>query len=71
VICLEKGELGFTLCGTPVIYRLGKSASTLVELSGGEEITLSRPGMLDKELSIHLFNRTGHIKCIRVEFPGS
>ncbi|MCP4312264.1 MAG: hypothetical protein GY790_13445 [Bacteroidetes bacterium] len=71
VIRLEEGELGFTLCGTPVIYRLGKSASTLVELSGGEEITLSHPGMLDKELSFHLFNRTGHIKCIRVEFPGS
>ncbi len=70
LITLEKDELGFTLCGTPVIYRMGNSAFTRVELSDGEEIMLSPPCILDKELSNHLFNRTGHIKSIRVEFSG-
>ncbi len=68
MIRLRKGEMGFTLCGTPVIYRLGNASSIVIELSKEETVELPHKHLLDSSLSKHVFYRTGNIRCIRVEF---
>ncbi len=68
-IKLCKRELGFSLCGTPVIYRLGNSKSISIELTSGKEIMFPDTNLLENKFSESVFYRTGSIKCIRVELP--
>jgi hypothetical protein len=63
-------ELAFSLCGTPVIYRLGNLKSISIEQTEGGEIVLSDTNLLENKFSKPVFYRTGSIKCIRVELPG-
>jgi hypothetical protein len=65
-IKLKKGELGFTLCGTPVIYRRGKEPSIHIELADGREIRQPGTDLLDRDHSRLVFERSGSIRCIRV-----
>jgi len=67
VLKLSKGELGFSMCSTPVIYSQGNSPSITVVLSGGERTFLPGTNYLDQNHSSMVFNRTGGIKYIRVE----
>jgi len=69
LIKLNKKELGFSLCGTPVIYHLGNSKSISIELTGGRETVLPDTNLLENKFSQLVFHRTGSIKCIRVELP--
>lgn len=67
--CLELGpnSLGFTVCGVPVIYRLGGTAKSLrVVFDEGSEEKLAG-SRLTRELSEHVFGRTGRITRIEVE----
>ena len=60
---LERGQLGFTLCGVPVIYR-SPAEQIRVELDSGEviEAALSLPRGLTRQL----FARDGSIRKIVV-----
>jgi len=65
-IKLNRGELGFSICGTPVIYGLGNSTSVSIELFESEEVISICSHLIDKQFSKQVFMRNGKIKCIRV-----
>ena len=65
---LAAGCLAFSLCGTPVIYRLGESYCVQVHMVGQETVTIAGP-RLNKPLSRSLFNRDQRIKNIVVHIP--
>ena len=65
-IKLKKGELGFSYCGTPVIYRLGNLNSISIELTGGGKIALPDTNLLAHKYSQLVFDRSGMIQSIRV-----
>ena len=60
---LDAGTLGFTYCGVPVIYRLGRSSPSLVVTAGGR-VTDVDGDELDAVTSALLFGRTGAITSI-------
>ncbi|MEM9986696.1 MAG: hypothetical protein AAF804_16515 [Bacteroidota bacterium] len=64
---LQAGELGFTYCQVPVIYR--KSDRHHIRLSTQEGEKEIAGVNLDKTLSTHLFNRDSFIQQIQVELP--
>lgn len=64
----EKGELSFTWCGVPVIYRLVEKESdekSVVHFCDNSEVEQSDE-ILSKEVSEKLFCRSGKIKKIEV-----
>ena len=69
IIKLRKRELGFSLCGIPVIYSLGNSKSITIEMTRSEKKVLTNTHWIDSQISKLIFNRTGSIRCIRVELP--
>ena len=67
---LEPGTLGFTYCGTPVVYHLdGAGPWTRATLSGGERV--AGVDRLDRAVSRALFARTGAVTRIDVGIPPS
>ena len=67
---LEAGSLGFSLCGTPVIFRLAASKVIYVYADGEEPEVI--PGTnLGKTWSRSLFEREKRIQKILVDIPGS
>ncbi|MCI4669834.1 MAG: hypothetical protein MRZ79_16990 [Bacteroidia bacterium] len=62
---LQAGEMGFTYCQVPVIYCKSEANRIHLQTQSGD-ITMEGQH-LGKEHSKHLFDRTGHIKLIRVE----
>ena len=64
---LPAGALGFTLCGTPVIYKLSESTATVrVQLTDGAMRT-TQGRHLDPATSTRLFARDGTIRHIEVQ----
>ena len=70
-IQLKKGELGFSFCGTPVVYRLGSSNFIRLEMTGGREIDLPGTDQLNEPYSQQVFSRNGKILTIRVTLQKS
>ncbi|RMF56570.1 MAG: hypothetical protein D6748_13170, partial [Calditrichaeota bacterium] len=66
-ITLQPGELAFTLCQVPVIYRRGEKPGITVTLSDGTEEKISGL-LLSDQLSQLLFRRDGVIEKIAVTF---
>jgi hypothetical protein len=65
---LEPGELGFTLCQVPVIYRAGAERELEVTWASGTvqrgpELTLDEPA------SRAMLGRTGEVTLVRVTLP--
>jgi len=70
-LALPPGALGFTFCGTPVVYRLSIGAARLtVHLSDGSTAVVAGD-RLEPALSAELFRRTGRIVRLAVELGGS
>ncbi len=68
-ISLNPGQLGFTMCGIPIIYTRAKEAQILVEYQHGERAAI--PGhTLSAELSSMIFNRSGSVSRIVVSVFG-
>jgi hypothetical protein len=63
---LPPRALAFTLCGVPVIYRLGDKSCLRVHLPGGQTVDFPEP-VLDREWSQALFARDGAIARIVVD----
>ena len=60
---LEPATLGFTYCGTPIVYHLdGDAPWTRVTLAGGEQV--AGVDRLDREVSRALFARVGAVARI-------
>ena len=63
---LPSGSLGFTFCGTPVVYRpCGWAPTTVVHMSDGSVRTV-QGAELDRATSAQLFARDGAIRRIEV-----
>lgn len=58
--------LAFTVCGVPVVYRLGSSARMWIELHDGQCVELPG-GSLSAELSQEVFARSGRVRACWVE----
>nr|BCB67685.1 beta-1,3-glucan phosphorylase [Euglena gracilis] len=69
-IPLKAGELAFTYCQVPVVYRIGDTPGvTLTSASQGE---VAVPGnQLDRHWSSQLFGRTGDVVSITVVVPSA
>ncbi len=65
---LEAGSLAFTLCGTPVIYRLAQESG--IQVYSDSDTPALIPGTrLGATLSQSLFKREKHIKKVVVNLP--
>jgi hypothetical protein len=64
-IGLEPGQLGFTYCQVPVIYKLGDRQGLKIEMADGS-VSESSEMKLDKMTSNKVFERTGEISRIVV-----
>ena len=65
---VEKGSLCFTYCQVPVIYKTAEKESLKIRFSDGR--TLETTGLqLDKTVSEQIFQRTGVVVSIEVNFP--
>ena len=65
---LARGELGFTFCQTPVVYRLAAEPGLTVRLVGGET-RVTRGCHLDPNTSREVLSRSGAVVAIEVEVP--
>lgn len=64
---LEAGSLAFTVCQTPIIYRLGKDECVTVHMGNGNIVHLPGTGLsLNEGLSRELFSRSGQVDKIEV-----
>ncbi len=62
---LPPNSLAFTYCQVPIIYQLAEEPTIRVELADGDSVTCN--GMvLGSEHSQAIFNRTGQVRCVRV-----
>jgi hypothetical protein len=64
---IRKGELAFTFCQVPVVYRRGERSAIHIDFVDGTAIQLDGTA-LTEELSSDIFMRNGKIECIRVSF---
>lgn len=67
-LTLEKGCLGFTFCGVPVIYRQGHEQYISISSEDGENVVIEGTNRLDRETSQRVFDRDSQIKGITVSF---
>jgi hypothetical protein len=67
---LKPGELAFTYCQAPVIYRLAKKDSLTVVWSNGTQ-SRAEPLSLDAAVSGEIFKRTGKVARIEVCLGGN
>ena len=65
MIPLTEGQLAFTYCQVPVIYKIGVDNSCVVTLNDGSKTTLNDLS-LDLETSTKLFERTDEVLQINV-----
>ncbi|WP_325894792.1 hypothetical protein [Grimontia sp. NTOU-MAR1] len=71
-IALNAGEMAFTYCQVPFLYRLAESGSTtiVVSLISGDVVSIEG-NQLPESLCKKLFSRTGEIAQIAVDVPRS
>jgi len=67
-LMLETGTLAFTICQTPVVYRLADGDNVTIYMNDGEAVSMMNLS-LNKQISCHLFARDGMIN--RIEVGGS
>ncbi|MEM0961328.1 MAG: hypothetical protein AAGK21_02150 [Bacteroidota bacterium] len=65
---LDAGQLAFTLCATPVVYRSAHTLSVRVVASDGA-VTAVDGDALPSDLSAEVFGRTGAVARIEVDIP--
>jgi len=66
-ITLKKGQLGFTFCQLPVLYRASNEDKITVTFADGELMDIAGR-TLSEEISIKMFKRSGDISRIEVSF---
>ena len=64
-LVLEPGEIGFTFCQVPIIYRLVEEESIAIHFKDGTSEQIDSLG-LNSALSSHIFNRTGKVSRLLV-----
>ena len=65
---LEPGQLAYTICQVPVLYRKNEQEQLVIRYSNGEQA--ASPGhSLDLETSERIFRRTGEVESITCESP--
>ena len=67
---LDAGELGFTYCQTPVVYRMAAAAAARVRFASGA-VTLFTPARLDAATSKAVLSRSGAVASIEVDVAAS
>jgi hypothetical protein len=66
-ITLKQGQLGFTFCQVPVIYKASNEDNISVTMADGKQI-FTPDHTIAKEISSRIFNRSGDIARIEVSF---
>ena len=66
-IILEQGQLGFTFCQVPVLYRVSNEDKISVTFADGKQISITNH-TIGREISSGIFQRTGEITRIEVSF---
>ena len=66
---LPPGSLGFTLCATPIIYRLTDAHASIESVMTGGRLRRVDGATLDEGPSAELFGRTGRVSRIEVHVP--
>jgi len=66
-LSLQAGELAFTLCQTPVVYRLGEGSAGLIVTFADGGTKVRQGNRLGTSLSRELFSRSGRLAVLRVE----
>ncbi|MGZ2370323.1 hypothetical protein ACXR6G_11085 [Ancylomarina sp. YFZ004] len=64
-IFLGEGQLGFTFCKVPVIYRSGETTQIVIAFKNGKTKVIPN-NIIDEETSALIFNRGGEVE--RIEF---
>ncbi len=64
-IDLENGQLAFTFCGVPVVYKMASSKSIKL-IYTDNKTTLINGNLINEEISTKIFRRTGQISLIEV-----
>ncbi len=67
---LERGELGFTFCQVPVVYRVGARRELEVTWASGP-VQREPQTSLDERASRAVLGRTGEVRSIRVTFTAA
>ncbi|MCW8329161.1 hypothetical protein MD588_10120 [Photobacterium sp. SDRW27] len=71
-IILPEKTLAFTYCQVPIVYRVLQEGEGQVEVTLSNNEAVHFPTMaLDRELTRHLFDRTGVVKEITVSIPSA
>ena len=65
VINLSAGELGFTYCQVPVIYKLAKQPSIEVSFADGSSTTITG-NRIDSQISMQIFDKKGTVAKLEV-----
>ncbi|AEE44841.1 hypothetical protein [Cellulomonas fimi] len=65
---LDAGQLAFTFCQVPVVYRRGSAVRVVAHLADGSQVE-GADGVLDAAVSEQVFRRTGDVVRIDVEVP--
>lgn len=66
---IDSGELAFTYCQVPIIYKKGDEYSVHIQFRDGEEAYLAEKNRLTSGQSSDVFDRNGRIELIRVQIP--
>ncbi len=66
-IKLKKGQLAFTICQVPVIYKTSNKNKISVKFTNGKKILFNKL-TIGKEISSKIFQRSGEIMQIEVSF---
>jgi len=67
-LSIPAGELIFTYCGVPIIYKRGHEVHIEV-ISNNDDHAFFNSPEISTELSQSVFNREGKIKQINVQYP--
>jgi len=64
-IFLGAGQLGFTFCKVPVIYKSGETSQIVIALKNGKTKVIPN-NIIDGEISALIFNRGGEVERIEL-----
>lgn len=66
-LTLKKGEMAFTFCQVPVVYKLGSADQITITFSDSKKLDI-RQHVLDQSVSSKIFCRSGEVILIEVSF---
>ena len=66
-IPVRAGELAFTICQVPIVYRRGRTSSITIFTSDGHSQVLDSPDRVPSKISASIFGKEGRVARIEVD----